>query len=89
VYLYDRWSIDREPSLTALLALAGREPPLLRIIRNSRHFRRIGAGKLVEVLPCPYCHDGGLRTIGYLRDRRLVQTVRACDTCGAVDVTAS
>jgi hypothetical protein len=86
VYAYDRWSFDREPSLTARVALAGREPALLRIIRSSRHFRRAGEGELVQVLRCPHCDDGGLRTVGYLRDRRFVQTVRACDTCGAVDV---
>jgi len=86
VYMYDRWSFDREPSLSALFALATREPALLRIIRSSRHFRRVGAGELVQVLPCPHCSDGGLRTIGYLRERRTMQIVRACDTCGAVDV---
>lgn len=82
----DLWSFDREPSRTALFALASREPSLLRIIRSSRHFRRVEESELVQVLPCPHCDDGGLRTIGYLRERRMLQMVRACDTCGAVDV---
>jgi hypothetical protein len=50
-------------------------------------FRPVGETELVPVSPCPYCLDGGLRTAGSVRVRSGRVLVRACDTCGRVNVS--
>ncbi len=61
------------------------DDPLLRVMLRAS-FRPITDLDVVPVTPCPYCLDGALRVAGTVRARGGRQIVRACDTCGAVQI---
>ncbi len=75
-----------EPGWAATRALmsAGNDDLLAVMLRPS--FRPIGEQDIVPVRRCPHCGDGGLRTAGAVRTRFGRELVRACDTCGAVEI---
>src|SRR5579859_7160747 len=58
---------------------------LLKVMLR-RTFRPVADQDVVPIVPCPQCRDGGLRLAGTVRTRDGRQLVRACDTCGAVEV---
>jgi len=75
-----------EPGWAAVRALmsVGNDDLLAVMLRPS--FRPIGEHDVVPVRRCPHCGDGGLRTAGAVRTRHGRELVRACDTCGAVEI---
>jgi hypothetical protein len=75
-----------EPGWAAARALmsVGNDDLLAVMLRPS--FRPIGEHDVVPVRRCPYCCDGGMRTAGAVRTRLGRELVRACDTCGAVEI---
>lgn len=77
-----RWESGREAA-DSLMRVASDD--LLRVMLR-RSFRPIEDDDVVPVVPCPHCGDGGLRLAGTIRARDGRQPVRACDTCGAVEV---
>lgn len=75
---------DFEHGWEALAGLAGRMSSRLQTIQGTNAYAPVGPWEVVPVEPCPRCHDGGLRTAGYVtRDNKLLP-VRQCDTCHAV-----
>lgn len=78
--------IELEPGWSAMRSLAhvGSDELLAAMLRPS--FRPVGDFDLVPVTPCLHCRDGGMRTAGSLRTRKGCERVRACDTCGAVEI---
>ncbi len=78
--------IEFEPGWAATRALinVGNDDLLAVMLRPS--FRPIGEQDVVQVRPCPYCGDGGVRPPSALRPRQGREIVRACDTCGAVEI---
>jgi hypothetical protein len=68
------------------LARMGSDDLLAVMLRPS--FRPVDDLDLVPIAPCPHCHDGGMRTAGSIRTHRRREPVRACDTCGKVEIGA-
>jgi hypothetical protein len=81
-------STELEPGWRAIRALMQLRSDELLAVMLRPSFRPVRDLDLVPVNPCGYCRDGGLRTAGSVRVRRGRVMVRACDTCGAVDVGA-
>lgn len=81
-------TVELEPGWSAVRSLAhlGGDELLAMMLRPS--FRPVDDLDLVPITPCPHCHDGGLRTAGSVRTRRGRELVRACDTCGKVEIGA-
>ncbi len=81
-------TVELEPGWSAVRSLKdmGSDDLLALMLRPS--FRPVGDLDLVPITPCPHCHDGGLRTAGSIRTRRGRELVRACDTCGKVEIGA-
>lgn len=80
---FDR-DYDFEHGWQALAGLAGRMSTRLQTVQGTNDYAPVDAWEVVPVEPCPRCHDGGLRTAGYVtRDHKLL-SVRQCDTCRAV-----
>jgi hypothetical protein len=77
---------DREPGWMALRALHGARSDALRAVMLRASFKPIAEHDLVIVAPCHHCGDGGLRTAGSVKTRKGREQVRACDTCGVVEV---
>lgn len=77
---------DLEPGWRAVRSLMQLRSEALLAIMLRPSFRPVRDLDLVPVAPCMYCLDGGLRSAGSLRVRRGRVPVRACDTCGAVDI---
>lgn len=77
---------DLEPGWRAVRSLMQLRSAALLAIMLRPSFRPVRDLDLVPVAPCPYCLDGGLRSAGSVRVRKGRVHVRACDTCGAVDV---
>lgn len=75
-----------EPGWKAARALLRLRTDALLAVMLRPSFRPAGDLDLVQVAPCPYCQDGGLRTAGSVRTRAGRAAVRACDTCAAVDI---
>lgn len=79
-------SAAMEPGWRAVRALVQvRGDDLLTVMLRSS-FRPVRDAELVQVTPCPYCLDGGLRTAGTVRGHKGRAVVRACDTCAAVEI---
>jgi len=81
-------TMELEPgwSATRSLASIGSDDLLAVMLRPS--FRPVADLDLVPITPCPHCHDGGQRTAGSVHTRRGRELVRACDTCGKVEIGA-
>jgi hypothetical protein len=81
-------AVELEPGWSAVHALArmGSDDLLAVMLRPS--FRPVDDLDLVPIAPCPHCHDGGMRTAGSIRTHRRREPVRACDTCGKVEIGA-
>lgn len=77
---------DLEPGWRAVRSLMQLRSEALLAIMLRPSFRPVRDLDLVPVAPCPYCLDGGMRLAGSVRVRKGRVPVRACDTCGAVDV---
>ena len=77
---------DLEPGWRAVRSLMQLKSAALLAIMLRPSFRPVRDLDLVPVAPCHYCLDGGLRSAGSVRVRKGRVHVRACDTCGAVDV---
>ena len=77
---------ELEPGWRAIRALMQLRSDELLAVMLRPSFRPVRDLDLVAVAPCSYCGDGGLRTAGTVRIRKGRVTVRACDTCGTVDV---
>jgi hypothetical protein len=77
---------ELEPGWRAIRALMQLHSDELLAVMLRPSFRPVRDLDLVTVSPCGYCCDGGLRTAGSVRVRRGRVLVRACDTCGAVEV---
>ena len=75
-----------EPGWAATRALMGVGNDDLLAVMLRPSFRPIGEQDVVPVRRCPHCNDGGLRTAGAVRTRHGREQVRACDTCGAVEI---
>ena len=80
-------SRDLEPGWRAIRALMQLRSDELLAVMLRPSFRPVRDMDLVPVTPCLRCMDGGMRTAGTVRVRRGRVTVRACDTCSAVDVS--
>jgi hypothetical protein len=80
--------IDVEPGWQAASALDRVQSAELEAIKTRASFRSIGEWDWVPVAPCLHCRDGGLRVAGTVRARNAWRLVRACDTCGAVELSA-
>jgi len=81
-------TVELEPGWSAVRSLKdmGSDELLAVMLRPS--FRPVGDLDLVPITPCPHCHDGGLRTAGSVRTRRGRELVRACNTCGKIEIGA-
>jgi hypothetical protein len=77
---------DVEPGWKAMRSLLRIHNDVLLSVMLRPSFRPVRDLDLVRVAPCPYCHDGGLRTAGSVRVRKGRVAVRACDTCAIVDI---
>lgn len=77
---------DLEPGWMAARSLMQLRSAALLTIMLRPSFRPVRDLDLVPVAPCLYCLDGGMRSAGSVRVRKGRVPVRACDTCGAVDV---
>jgi hypothetical protein len=77
---------DLEPGWRAVRSLMQLRSEALLAIMLRPSFHPVRDLDLVPVAPCPYCLDGGMRSAGSVRVRKGRVLVRACDTCGAVDV---
>ena len=77
---------ELEPGWRAIRALMQLRSDELLAVMLRPSFRPVRDLDLVAVSPCEYCRDGGMRTAGTVRVRKGRVTVRACDTCGAVDI---
>lgn len=77
---------ELEPGWRAIRALMQLRSDELLAVMLRPSFRPVRDLDLVAVSPCEYCRDGGMRTAGSVRLRKGRVTVRACDTCGAVDI---
>lgn len=77
---------DVEPGWKAARALMRLRSDVLLAVMLRPSFRPVGELDLVQVAPCPYCHDGGLRMAGSVRVRTGRVAVRACDTCVTIDI---
>lgn len=77
---------ELEPGWRAIRALMQIRSDGLLAVMLRPSFRPVRDLDLVAVSPCGHCRDGGMRTAGSVRVRKGRVTVRACDTCGAVDV---
>lgn len=77
---------DLEPGWRAARSLMQLKSEALLAIMLRPSFRPVRDHDLVPVALCPYCLDGGMRLAGSVRVRKGRVPVRACDTCGAVDV---
>ncbi|HEV8191578.1 MAG TPA: hypothetical protein VGP82_08845 [Ktedonobacterales bacterium] len=75
-----------EPAWQATLALQGVGSDELLEALGQPSFRPMPRNALVPVNPCPVCGDGALRTAGTLQTSLGPLLVRACDTCGLVDL---
>jgi hypothetical protein len=75
-----------EPAWQAARALQGVGSDELYKVLRQPAFRRMPPDVLVPVSPCPVCADGALRTAGTLQTSLGRLLVRACDTCGLVDL---
>ena len=76
---------DVEPGWSAVRALMQLRSDALLAVMLRPSFRPVHDMEIVPVLPCHFCGDGGLRTAGTVRLRKGRVSVRACDTCAAVD----
>jgi hypothetical protein len=79
-------SLEFEPGWRAVRALMQLRSDELLAVMLRPSFRPVRDLDLVPITPCEYCRDGGLRTAGSVRVRRGRVMVRACDTCGMVEV---
>ncbi len=79
-------ALDVEPGWQAVRSLAQMKSDELLSVMLRPSFRPVRDLDVVPIAPCPYCLDGGLRTAGSVRTRNGREMVRACDTCGRVDV---
>ncbi len=79
-------TLELEPGWRAIRALMQLRSDELLAVMLRPSFRPVRDLDLVAVSPCGYCRDGGLRTAGSVRVRKRRVIVRACDTCGTVDV---
>lgn len=77
---------DVEPGWKAARSLMRLRSDALLAVMLRPSFRPVRDLELVQVVPCPYCGDGGLRMAGTVRVRAGRVAVRACDTCAAVDI---
>lgn len=77
---------DVEPGWKAARSLMRLRSDALLAVMLRPSFRPVGDLDLVQVAPCPYCRDGGLRMAGSVRVRTGRVAVRACDTCAAIDI---
>lgn len=77
---------DVEPGWKAARSLMRLRSDALLAVMLRPSFRPVGELDLVQVAPCPYCCDGGLRMAGSVRVRSGRVVVRACDTCATVDI---
>lgn len=77
---------DVEPGWKAARSLMRLRSDALLAVMLRPSFRPVRDLDLVQVVPCPYCCDGGLRVAGSVRIRQGRVAVRACDTCAAVDI---
>jgi hypothetical protein len=81
-----RRSPAMEPAWQAARALRAVDSPELQEVLQHPAFRRVPDDAQVPVSGCPVCGDGALHTAGTF-DTSLGQlVVRACDTCGLVDL---
>jgi hypothetical protein len=79
--------IDVEPGWLANTALDRVHSPELRTLMQRASFRGVREWDWVPVAPCAHCLDGGLRVAGTVRAKNAWRLVRACDTCGAVEMS--
>ncbi len=79
---------ELEPGWRAIQALMQLRSDELLAVMLRPSFRPVRDLDLVPIEPCMYCRDGGQRTAGSVRVRRGRVMVRACDTCGVVEVGA-
>lgn len=77
---------DVEPGWRAVRSLMQLRSEALLAIMLRPSFRPVRDLDLVPVAPCHHCLDGGMRSAGSVRVRKGRVLVRACDTCGTVDV---
>jgi hypothetical protein len=84
--LHGHRPLGMEPAWQATRALQGVSSDELREVLRQPAFRRIPPDALVPVSPCLICGDGALRTAGTLQTSLGRLLVRACDTCGLVDL---
>ena len=83
---YTDIAVDLEPGWAATRALMCATNDTLLTVMLRPSFRPISDQEFVPVRLCPYCRDGGIRTAGGVRTRHGREIVRACDTCGAVEI---
>lgn len=84
----DETLLDLEPGWYAVQSLMRIKSDALLSMMLRPSFRPVGDHELVSVKPCHFCLDGGLRLAGSVRARKGRSLVRACDTCGLVQVEA-
>lgn len=77
---------ELEPGWRAIRALMQIRSDELLAVMLRPSFRPVRDLELVTVNPCLSCLDGGIRTAGSVRLRRGRLPVRACDTCGIVEI---
>jgi hypothetical protein len=75
-----------EPFWQAIQALQAVDSEELLAVLQHPTFRQMPGHVPVPVSPCRVCGDGALRTAGTLQTSLGQLLVRACDTCGLVDL---
>ena len=75
-----------EPAWQATMALQVLDSEELLDVLQQPTFKLLPRMTLVPISPCRACADGALRTAGTIQMNVGQVLVRACDTCGLVDI---
>ena len=78
--------VGMEPAWQATMALQRVGSDELLDVLMQPTFRLLPRNEPVPVSPCPVCGDGALRAAGTIQTSMGQLLVRACDTCGLVDL---
>jgi hypothetical protein len=85
-YLRSQIPPTMEPAWQAMAVLQGVGSDELRDVLLHPTFRLMPRNAQVPVSPCRVCGDGALHTAGTIQTSMGQLLVRACDTCGLVDL---
>ena len=85
-FLDDGTCVATEPAWQAMTALHKISSGELHDVLQHPSFRLMPPNAMVSVSPCRICAEGALRTAGTLQTSLGKLVVRACDTCGLVDL---